>query len=164
VKIQRFSGGQSVDVKVSGLGFHVHNRERLIFSLENPHSCPPNVDFYNARARELLKHLEGRLGAFNFDGSDSQTDYFHVNFYGHVSFDHDWDSIDRGAMLLELLREPGALTDAARGAANRFLEHLETWHDVEAIRARVDLPDPGGPCRGCPPSCIDGDPSEGVTS
>jgi len=35
--------------------------------------------------RALDTQLEAMISAYNFDGSDSMTDYFHVNFYGHVN-------------------------------------------------------------------------------
>ncbi len=39
---------------------------------------------HTPEAKEVFKQLEAMLGAYNFDGSETQVDYFHVNFYGHV--------------------------------------------------------------------------------
>lgn len=57
VRISRYSGGQSLDVSVK--------MER------NP---------------EVAKKIRAILDSYNFDESDSQSDYFCVRFYGHVTF------------------------------------------------------------------------------
>jgi hypothetical protein len=30
------------------------------------------------------------VAEYNFDGSEIETDYFHVNFYGSVDFEHEY--------------------------------------------------------------------------
>lgn len=88
VKMGRFSGGSSIDVKVCAVpaGFVRYTREYIIANLSHTHD-------YNTvltdEASALLKSLE-RIGKeYHRDNSDSQSDYFDVNFYFGVEFDHD---------------------------------------------------------------------------
>lgn len=88
VKMDRFSGGSSIDVKVVAVpaGFVRYTREYIIANLSHTHD-------YNTvltdEASALLKSLE-RIGKeYHRDNSDSQSDYFDVNFYFGVEFDHD---------------------------------------------------------------------------
>lgn len=88
VKMDRFSGGSSIDVKVVAVpaGFARYTREYIIANLSHTHD-------YNTvltdEASALLKSLE-RIGKeYHRDNSDSQSDYFDVNFYFGVEFDHD---------------------------------------------------------------------------
>ena len=37
---------------------------------------------------QVLKTLEHMLNAYNYDGSDPQTDYFNVNFWGHAEYSY----------------------------------------------------------------------------
>jgi hypothetical protein len=57
VRISRYSGGQSLDVHLK-----------------------------MERDPELAKKIRAILNSYNFDESDSQSDYFCVRFYGHVTF------------------------------------------------------------------------------
>ncbi len=88
VKMDRFSGGSSIDVKVVAVpaGFVRYTREYIIANLSHTHD-------YNTvltdEASALLKSLE-RIGKeYHRDNSDSQSDYSDVNFYFGVEFDHD---------------------------------------------------------------------------
>lgn len=38
----------------------------------------------NEKGKLIRKQLEELVDAYNYDGSDSQTDYFHRNYYSHV--------------------------------------------------------------------------------
>lgn len=142
VRIQRFSGGSSIRVAISDLGFHVHNPERVRFDLEHPNTYPGNLEIYNERARELVKDLEARVGAFNFDGSETMVDYFHVNFYAHVGFDHEWEGADRGAMILEMIAEGGLSEEATRNGES-FCERQRQYGLSETMEALRFAPIPG---------------------
>lgn len=41
---------------------------------------------YNDNANALIEMIEKIVNSYNYDDSDSQTDYFSVNFYSSVSF------------------------------------------------------------------------------
>lgn len=48
-------------------------------------------------ARALLDKLKAIHGAYNHDGSDIQSDYFDVNYYGHPKFDWQLEDAERTA-------------------------------------------------------------------
>jgi len=87
VKTRYYSGGSSIDVRIKGLpaGFPVRNRE--VAPTAGTLRFAPEL-------RELKERLQGLLDAYNFDGSDSMTDYFHVNFYGWVEVDSRLEADD----------------------------------------------------------------------
>lgn len=103
VRIQRFSGGRSIDVTVKDYAGTIHNRRHL----ELDHQIGKGAaalgratyrDLYGEReqtprhtedARELIKALEQMVDQWNYDGSETQVDYFQVNYYSHVQFDSD---------------------------------------------------------------------------
>jgi hypothetical protein len=69
----------------------------------NPHYDPntagsrfmANKYRYTDAGHALRETLSRMLGAYNFDGSDSMTDYFHVNFYAFIDFDRDFEQAER---------------------------------------------------------------------
>jgi hypothetical protein len=81
VRIERYSGGQSINVTLAIPGPFRRTPEQTEAS----------------RARGLLKPwlsrsafaaegvVEAILAAYNFDRSDSQSDYFHVRFFSHIN-------------------------------------------------------------------------------
>ncbi len=81
VRIQRFSGGQSVSVVLTVPGIVRVAEEEADAGRANRVSKPWLTRVaYNAEAT-----IENILSAYNFDRSDTQSDYFHVRFYTHVS-------------------------------------------------------------------------------
>jgi hypothetical protein len=77
-----FSGGSSIDVRIynlpeKGWGY-VQERDMW----DKLRWVP------GAELKAITTALEQIHGQYNFDGSDSMVDYFHVNYYGHV--DVDW--------------------------------------------------------------------------
>ena len=77
VRISRFAGGQAIDVTVSGV-----NTEPV--APEEPWMPERRVAAADVLA---LTKIEERMQSFNYDRSNSQVDYFDVNFYGTVSVD-----------------------------------------------------------------------------
>jgi hypothetical protein len=83
VTSEYFSGGSAIRVRVYNLpekGWGYVEEENYLLGRK--------VWVPNAELRGILTALEEIHGAYNFDGSDSQVDYSHVNYYGHV--DVDW--------------------------------------------------------------------------
>jgi hypothetical protein len=82
VKIDRFAGGCSLDVTI----VHVEsphlmlNPARVQFERDNPHIFPSHLDQYTMEGQRILKLVKSVVNAYNFDGSDSASDYFNVNF------------------------------------------------------------------------------------
>lgn len=67
VKIERYSMGQSIDVVAwTDVPIYVVGRD------------------LNSNGQRLYDKLKEIVDAYNFNDSDSMTDYFHVNFYGGV--------------------------------------------------------------------------------
>ena len=90
---ERFAGGAGIDIEIRGVPDGVDRREMT----------PSEYDYYPGRVRtteaavELKAKLAGYLNAYNFDGSDVMTDYFHVNFYSDVRFEGGWARKEREA-------------------------------------------------------------------
>ena len=87
VKISRYAGGRSLNVYVEACpSTTFYNPARLKHELEQPHDYVTGreIPFHTAEGTRILKLLKEKLGAYNFDGSEIQSDYFHVNFYGNV--------------------------------------------------------------------------------
>lgn len=76
VTIDRFSGGQAIDIRLK-------NVPDDWFTTEQWHGHPTRRA--TPRLKAVAQELNNAVQAFNFDGSDSQIDYFHVNFYSHVT-------------------------------------------------------------------------------
>lgn len=97
VRLERFSGGRSLTVTVSGLPFELLNEERVLADHDEPRA------FHHGNRRSIGaisvdRQLERIMGAYNFDGSDIQSDYFNVNFYTHIRLEADEDA-ERKAIL-----------------------------------------------------------------
>ncbi len=93
VRSQRFAGGSSITVEVTAIPTTL----RLLgqeYLQELQHAGSGTLR-YTAEARDLLSKLEAMLAAYNFDGSDTMSDYFYVNFYAHVNFDHRLEDAER---------------------------------------------------------------------
>jgi len=92
------SRGTGIDISVANIeeaGFVLHNPERLRWEAENPHqgmwAAPANVRArYSERAEAVKAALEMIWHSYNYDGSDIQSDYFNVRYYGGVQFDWRW--------------------------------------------------------------------------
>jgi hypothetical protein len=118
VRISRYSMGQSLSVSVTETPFPIHNRRYLELEHEilyGDNSREQVRDLYTKKeeterwtqeAIDLIKTLEGMVDQWNYDGSDSQTDYFNVNYSSNVDYDaHDeWvemtEEIKRGTPAL----------------------------------------------------------------
>ncbi|HXV74633.1 MAG TPA: hypothetical protein VD713_07885 [Sphingomonadales bacterium] len=101
VRSSYFSMGSSIDIRVKACPFPFLNLERLLHDTLNPREFVPETicPVYTEAGSELLKKLQGMMNAYNYDGSDIQTDYYNVNFYGHAEFDHDLTHSVRKALL-----------------------------------------------------------------
>ena len=101
VRTSRYSMGRSLDVTISDVPFILSNEERVRYDWESPHAAMPTpvLPRYSDAARALLASVEAIVAAYNFDGSDTMSDCYHVNFYGDVGF--DWRQEDRERVGLE---------------------------------------------------------------
>lgn len=103
VRTSRFSGGESLDVKVGDVdpNFQLFNVERILEEARRPHDVIPECHFprYTEAGAAFIKALESLHGAYNYDRSDIMTDYFDVNFYGHVNIDWQWEAAEKAKIV-----------------------------------------------------------------
>jgi hypothetical protein len=110
VRSEYFSGGSSIDLRVKNCadawipcpGYKIGTRRDSPgggwtatgcgnvwcsaggIHKDSPHASPHDVLTEEAAAAKMT--LERIHGAYNHDGSDTMTDHFDVNYYGHVDF------------------------------------------------------------------------------
>jgi hypothetical protein len=90
VKVDKYSGGCSLDVKIVDIDFNPYSdkfnaflESNASFSAWNESSSAKFNDKYEAM-RDYIKAI---LNQYNYDDSDPQTDYFSVKFYSHVNME-----------------------------------------------------------------------------
>ncbi len=116
VVCQSYSGGGSINVRIADVakpGFVLANAARVVWDAENPHAglcgCPSEaMARYSPEALEVSKKVERIMGAYNYDGSDIQSDYFNVRFYGHAEYDYRWADAKTEAESAAILAERAA--------------------------------------------------------
>ena len=87
----------TIDVTISDVEVLVLNVERLAHDHAHPHaSC--SIPWMSDEASALIDAVRAIVNAYNFDNSDSQTDYFNVNFYEQIDFAHDMVRAQREAL------------------------------------------------------------------
>ena len=119
VRIQRYSGGQSIDLRITGLpeGFQLLSDKHASWRKQFPnqeHRFPGGVEDQRSEAYHQLKQqLERVHGAYNRDNSDGMTDYFDRRYYGSVEL--DWQ-LRRTLEAAQIEANPGTYwaDDAAR--------------------------------------------------
>lgn len=98
VRSKYFSGGSSIDIQVSNIEHAAYTDEYVNCVKNNlpvrewPRSC------YTPVAQNVLDTLKAIANQYNYDGSETQVDYFNVNFYFHASFDWQWLKEVHGVM------------------------------------------------------------------
>jgi hypothetical protein len=100
VRIQRFSGGQSIDVRVSSVPADfvfwsdAYASWYKQFGDNHSHRFPgrggEQKSAEYASVEERLKEIHD---SYNRDNSDSSSDYFNVRYYGDVNFDGAWAAL-----------------------------------------------------------------------
>jgi len=96
VRTQRYSGGQSIDIRVTALpdDFRVYSEARASWDKQFPNSYRPPLsvaDQHSPEYNEVKAKLEAIHNAYNRDNSDSMTDYFDTRYYGSVNFEGTWE-------------------------------------------------------------------------
>ncbi len=97
VRTKYFAGGSSITCEVTAVP--VGMRALSVEFLRDEIRSSPWAR-YTHEAKDVLDKIEALLNAYNFDGSDSQSDYFHVNFYTHVKFAFDLEQAERRAIAM----------------------------------------------------------------
>lgn len=93
VKISRYSGGQSLDVRVQAVpaGFRYYSEAAAAWCKQFPNSEHRMPMAWREAQSDELRDLMAKLGAihasYNRSNTDSMSDYFDVRYYGDVSLD-----------------------------------------------------------------------------
>jgi hypothetical protein len=69
-------------------------------------------------AKRILNVLNKIHGAYNFDNSDSQTDYFHVRYYGSAEFGWELQREDRKRTIESMAAQTSAAASVAQSNAD----------------------------------------------
>ena len=100
VRIDRYSGGQSLDVTIKEAPYFVNNPERIKAQTNSDGSINWQRDIsrfanYSEAGTQLIKGIESILNQYNFDDSESQVDYFRVRFYSSVRLGRELEESER---------------------------------------------------------------------
>lgn len=87
---------RSMDAKISATSFAVLSDEYLNNVVAGTVEYNGRIR-YSAEATRVITAIEAIVNAYNFDDSDSMTDYFFCRFYDRVTFDEDMEDAERNA-------------------------------------------------------------------
>lgn len=103
VRISRYAGGSSINVAVKACpGTAIANPGHVLAAEAIPNVYVDDMrvrHMYTDAARAVMAKLETLLEAYNRSEIDSQTDYFNVKFYGHVTIASELLRADRAAVV-----------------------------------------------------------------
>ena len=92
VRSDIFSGGQSIAVTIRSIpeDITVETPGFVAWREQNPHSSYLGApQRYGDELTALIDDVKDIVNAYNFDNSDSSSDYFHQNFYDSIRLDLD---------------------------------------------------------------------------
>jgi len=88
VRMRKVTWDHAIDMTITKLDTKIFNEEFIRWEMEHPHDpYPANIPRYEPETQRILDMLRGFHDDYNYDRSDSMTDYFDVNYYGGVSID-----------------------------------------------------------------------------
>lgn len=99
VKVQNYSGGRSIDVTIRDYPGVTRCPEcggqkgRGSWAWAHDDACPTCITWdrwLHPDAQAIADAVEAIRQAYNYDGSDSMTDYYDVNYYGSTTFEDDY--------------------------------------------------------------------------
>jgi hypothetical protein len=127
----RCGRGKSLFVEVTrGWRDDVVGSAYLVREALLPHDGNTRASLYGRAARDCLAAVERLIAEYNFDGSEPQSDYFHVRFYASVSFSFD---VTQAARVRTLQRLEATLVDAK--VALRAGDTAHVYRVLEALEA-----------------------------
>ena len=136
VTCKSYAGGGSINATLSNLEVPASfNAARLVWDHEHPHAghwdCPEEVRaLYSPEVEAALKTIESILASYNYDGSDSMTDYFDVRFYSHAKF--GCSEAERAAELATVLEAKNALGRTVATSVPTGVLVVEELHGASA--------------------------------
>lgn len=87
ITTERYSMGQSINIAIKKLpkGVWLRSEEyRRAVELNLPGAMQGGTNSYTPQVKSWLKVLQNIHDSYNYNDSDSMTDYFDVNYYGSV--------------------------------------------------------------------------------
>lgn len=103
VKISRYSMGQSIDVEIKNADFNPINEQyvRDMYSADGEYlyNNDTTASRFSVIGETTLNAVNQIVQAYNYDNSDSMTDYFDVRFYGQVNYCSDFRQTQTQALL-----------------------------------------------------------------
>jgi hypothetical protein len=142
VTIERYSQGQSLNVRIGDVPFTIVSEERIRRDILDRADFDPAFGWRTEEAVALIRKVEAIVGAYNFDGSDSQTDYYHVNFYSTVDYGRQ-ENTEGEAFRAKYtaLRDAASRTEwAARATLLIDSDNARREHRHDAIHRRAACP------------------------
>lgn len=118
VKIARYAGGESLDIRASGFAFPVLCEASFILPdgasfLERPYGAP----YHSPEATKVVATLEAIRNSYNYDRSDSMTDHFDYRFGGDSKIENTGE--EHAALTARRIAERrAARVEVAAPAAN----------------------------------------------
>ena len=89
VRTEYYAGGQSLNLTIKNFPGGFMNPKFVKEMAENPHRYYGEYSpRYRQEVSDAIKLLYRTVGAYNFNNSDTMTDYFHVRFYSNVEVDY----------------------------------------------------------------------------
>jgi hypothetical protein len=91
VTTESYSGGSSINISIRHLaGAWVPLTEQERVEQESRYGYIGHQTKLSPEAAAALKIVEGIHASYNYNGSNSQIDYFDVNYYGHADVESQW--------------------------------------------------------------------------
>ena len=95
VRVDRYSMGQALDITITKWNGDIMNADFVKADCDE--RIDRNLQRYVPAARMALATLTALAGQWNYDNSDSMTDYYDVNYAVNVTFDRDLFEADWAA-------------------------------------------------------------------
>ncbi len=134
VRSRYFAGGSSISSAVTAFPSALLNPACVLHTVLFKHERY-TFERYTKDGSRVLAVLKGMLDAYNFDGSDLQSDYFNVNFYGSVDVDGKCETLARESLLASLPPDlvpdlQVAIANGDTGIARGVLEERDEGYEV----------------------------------
>lgn len=84
VRVDNYSMGRSIDIEAKGFEGMWETKLVSRFGWER------EEEVLTAEGQRIKGILQGIHDAYNYNGSESQVDYFDVNYYGHADVESPW--------------------------------------------------------------------------
>lgn len=124
VRTKRYSGGKSLNVTITELGYQIHSNEFLRAFITNPNVCFRGGRF-STEANEAKTTIERIVNAYNKNHSSDPYCHSNYNFYGSVSFNTTHGNTEFDAMQETIATETAApKTDSYGDALETFISNL----------------------------------------